>query len=91
LNDNGDEQKRSLNRRVTITWRLAAPAATGSTLKEALRDTAKYVYTFLASHGIDSSRLSYKGFGASRKIFPLELDEEQKEKDRRVEIKILSW
>ena len=37
LNDNGDEEKRSLNRRVTILGRLTA-AAPG--LKEALLDTA---------------------------------------------------
>ena len=165
LNDNGDEEKRSLNRRVTITWRLAAKPATGSTLREALRDTAavigktfvlpnvlfygdmhrpmplsfatlqdlfdimkkhpglrveiqghvccmpatmdgrdietkkddlsvqraKYVYAYLAHRGIDTSRMSYKGFGASRKIYPQDADEEQKMRNRRVEIKILGW
>jgi hypothetical protein len=40
LNDNGDEEKRSLNRRVTITWRLAEQPAAGPSLRDALRDTA---------------------------------------------------
>ena len=52
---------------------------------------AKYVYTFLVVRGIDSSRMSYKGFGASRKIYPQELDEGQRMRNRRVEIKILGW
>src|SRR5882757_7024919 len=40
LNDNGDEEKRSLNRRVTITWRQAEEPAAGPTLRDVLRDTA---------------------------------------------------
>jgi outer membrane protein OmpA-like peptidoglycan-associated protein len=165
LNDNGDEEKRSLNRRVTITWRLKEQPATGSALRDALRDTAavigktivlpnvlfygemhlpmpvsfptlrelftimkehsglrveiqghvcctpenmdgwdmetkkedlsvqraKYVYTYLTGRGIDTSRMSYKGFGGSRKIFPQELNQEQMMRNRRVEIKILGW
>src|SRR5258708_17321627 len=43
LNDNGDDEKRSLNRRVTITWRLATQPATGSALRDALRDTAAVI------------------------------------------------
>jgi outer membrane protein OmpA-like peptidoglycan-associated protein len=165
LNDNGDEEKRSLNRRVTITWRLAGQPATGPTLRDALRDTAavigktivlpnvlfygdmhqplpvsfptlqelfaimkehpglrveiqghvccmpenmdgrdietkkddlsvqraKYVYAYLGRLGIDTSRMSYRGFGGSRKIYPQETDEGQKMRNRRVEIKILGW
>jgi outer membrane protein OmpA-like peptidoglycan-associated protein len=165
LNDNGDEEKRSLNRRVTITWSLVGQPATGSTLREALRDTAavvgktfilpnvmfygdmhhpmpisfptlqellsimkehpglrveiqghtccgsetmdgydvqtqkwdlsvqraKFVYTYLAQFGIDSSRLNYKGFGGSRKLYPQEATEWQRMRNRRVEIKILGW
>jgi len=161
LNDNGDEEKRSLNRRVTITWRQAK---TGSALREALRDTAavvgktiilnnvlfyrdlhrampssfptlqellaimkehpglrieiqghvcclpddmdgrdietkkddlsvqraKAVYTYLVDHHIDSTRMSYKGFGGSGKLFP-ENNETEKMRNRRVEIKILRW
>ncbi|HEY4207424.1 MAG TPA: OmpA family protein, partial [Puia sp.] len=52
---------------------------------------AKYVYTYLASRGIDTSRMSYKGFGANRKIFPQEATQGQMMRNRRVEIKILGW
>jgi len=165
LNDNGDEEKRSLNRRVTISWRLTALPPDASTLREAFRDTAgiigktivlpnvlfygdmhrpmpvssptlqdlfaimkehpalrveiqghvccmpetmdgldiethkndlsvrraEYVYAYLARRWIDTSRMSYKGFGASRKIYPQESDEGQMMRNRRVEIKALSW
>lgn len=165
LNDNGDEEKRSLNRRVTITWRLAGHPAAGSTLRDALRDTAavigktivlpnvlfygdmhrpmpvstptlqelfaimkehpglrveiqghvccmpenmdgldiethqndlsvrraEYVYAYLVHRGIDTGRMSYKGFGASRKIYPQEATQWQMMRNRRVEIKILGW
>lgn len=161
LNDNGDEEKRSQNRRVTIVGRLK-PASTG--LQEALRDTAaatgknfvlnivfyrdvrypmpvsmpvlqellaamkkhpglkieiqgyvccmpnnmdgydiethqynlsvtraKYVFDYLAHLGVDSSRMTYKGFGSSRKIYPKELDEFQRTANRRVELKVVGW
>jgi outer membrane protein OmpA-like peptidoglycan-associated protein len=163
LNDNGDEEKRSENRRVTIIWKLAgAPPST--VLREAIHDTAnlvgktielnvifyrdihfplpvsipalqellsvlrehprmkieiqghvccvpsdmdgfdiltkksdlsiqraRYIYNFLAARGIDSTRLSYKGFGASHKIYPQELNDFQMTRNRRVEVKILAW
>jgi outer membrane protein OmpA-like peptidoglycan-associated protein len=162
LNDNGDEQKRSLNRRVTIFWRTGAPS--GGALEEALKDSAgvvgktfslnvlfygdmhrlmpvsypalqslltimkahpglkieiqgyvccmpdeldgrdietkkddlseqraKTVYNYLTAHGIDTTRMRYKGFGGSHKIFPLELDDTQRLRNRRVEIKVLGW
>jgi outer membrane protein OmpA-like peptidoglycan-associated protein len=50
---------------------------------------AKYVYAYLARFGIDTSRISYRGFGAHA-IF-LEQKQEVMERNRRVEIKILSW
>jgi outer membrane protein OmpA-like peptidoglycan-associated protein len=161
INDNGDEQKRSLNRRVTIRWRLAEGPVSGSTLRDALRDTAavvgktiilprvlfyrpmpvsfstlqelsgimkehpglrieiqghvccmpgdmdgrdietkkddlsmqraKFVYGYLASFGVDTTRMSYRGYGGSRKIYPEETNEAEKLSNRRVEIKILRW
>ena len=165
LNDNGDEEKRSLNRRVTISWWLTALPPVISPLRDALRDTAavvgktivlpnvlfygdmhrpmpvssptlqdlfaimkehpalrveiqghvccmpetmdgldietkkydlsvrraEYVYSYLVRRGIDTSRMTYRGFGASRKIFPQESDDEQMMRNRRVEIKILGW
>lgn len=162
LNDNGDEQKRSLNRRVTILAHREVPS--DSALDEALKDTAgligktitlhvlfygdmhrlmpvsylslqtmvsfmkvhpglrieiqgyvccmppdldgrdietkrddlslqraKAVYDYLADHGIETTRMSYKGFGGSHRLFPDELNESQKMRNRRVEIKVLGW
>lgn len=52
---------------------------------------SKRVYDYLVSHGIEKNRLNYKGFGASKPIFPLpELHEAQRIANRRVEIKLLS-
>jgi outer membrane protein OmpA-like peptidoglycan-associated protein len=50
---------------------------------------AKAVHDYLIENGIDSTRLSYKGFGSSRKIYPLEQDEYERTMNRRVEILIL--
>lgn len=51
---------------------------------------AKAIYDYLVKNGIDSKRLSYKGFGSSfPKIFP-EKDENDASINRRVEIKIVS-
>ncbi|MBN9384352.1 MAG: OmpA family protein [Chitinophagaceae bacterium] len=52
---------------------------------------AKFVYDFLIEGGIARSRISYKGFGASNKIYPLERDEDEREANRRVEIKVISF
>jgi outer membrane protein OmpA-like peptidoglycan-associated protein len=49
---------------------------------------AKTVYDYLVSKGIDSTRLTYKGFG-SRPIVP-ERSEEDRRMNRRVEIKVLT-
>jgi outer membrane protein OmpA-like peptidoglycan-associated protein len=51
---------------------------------------AKAIYNFLIEKGIDAKRLSYQGFGGRRKIYPEEMDEFQRSKNRRVEIKIIS-
>jgi outer membrane protein OmpA-like peptidoglycan-associated protein len=50
---------------------------------------AKAVYLFLVNNGINTKRLSYQGRGSSNKLFPLELNEEQRSQNRRVEIKII--
>jgi len=52
---------------------------------------AKSVYTYLANFGVDPGRISYKGFGGSRKIYPNEASDWEKLRNRRVEIKILQW
>lgn len=49
---------------------------------------AEAVYKCLVNSGIDSTRLSYKGYGHQYPLFP-ETTEENKKKNRRVEIKII--
>jgi len=43
LNDNGDEEKRSRNRRVTIIWHMAVHPASLSALRAALQDTTAVI------------------------------------------------
>lgn len=50
---------------------------------------AKAVYDYLVEKGIDSTRMLYKGFGSTRKRYPLERDEHEMAMNRRVEILIL--
>ncbi len=52
---------------------------------------AKFVYDFLVKNGIAKSRMKYKGFGASKKIFPEERTPEERSANRRVEIKVLGF
>lgn len=49
---------------------------------------AKYVYDFLVLNGIEAERLSYKGFGGSKKIYP-ETNDANKQANRRVEIVVI--
>ena len=48
---------------------------------------AKAVYDYFVSHGIDASRLSYKGYGESRPIATNETDE-GRQRNRRVELQL---
>ena len=50
---------------------------------------AQAVYDFLVEGGIDPARMRYRGFGATRKKYPLERDFDEMAKNRRVEIFIL--
>jgi outer membrane protein OmpA-like peptidoglycan-associated protein len=50
---------------------------------------AKEIYDYLVEKGIAQSRLSYVGFGATRKIVQDEKTEEDQNKNRRVEIRII--
>lgn len=50
---------------------------------------AKYIYDQLVKNGVAAERLQYKGFGRSNPLFPLELDDNEKARNRRVEILIL--
>lgn len=50
---------------------------------------AKFIYDFLIRVGIDEDRLSYKGYGSSKpKVFP-ENTEDDRQANRRVEIRII--
>lgn len=50
---------------------------------------AQYIYDYLASKGIGKDRLQYKGFGRTKPIADPERTEEDENKNRRVEIRIL--
>ena len=49
---------------------------------------ARVVYNYLVSKGIEERRLHYKGYGSNRPLFPND-SEENKKKNRRVELTIL--
>lgn len=51
---------------------------------------AAAVKAFLVKNGISSTRLQTRGFGGTNKLFPLEENLYQRERNRRVEIKVLS-
>jgi outer membrane protein OmpA-like peptidoglycan-associated protein len=51
---------------------------------------ARFVYDYLWQHGIDSTRMSYTGFGAAHKIYPEERDATEKALNRRVEVRIMA-
>jgi len=53
------------------------------------RNRAREIYQYLINNGISSSRLSYRGMGASQKIVPEELTEKDRETNRRVEFVII--
>lgn len=50
---------------------------------------AEAVYNFLIKNGISADRMTYKGFGAQFKLYPLERTEFEQSANRRVEILIL--
>jgi outer membrane protein OmpA-like peptidoglycan-associated protein len=50
---------------------------------------AKAIYGYLVSKGIDASRLSYVGFGKRKPVVAEELNEEDAERNRRVEIRVV--
>jgi outer membrane protein OmpA-like peptidoglycan-associated protein len=52
---------------------------------------AKAIYNFLVNNQIDKKRISYKGFGSTKPIYPLpEKDETERAANRRVEIEIVA-
>lgn len=50
---------------------------------------AKAIYNYLVKKGIDAERLSYIGFGKSRPLRPKEITDEDRDMNKRVEIRIL--
>jgi outer membrane protein OmpA-like peptidoglycan-associated protein len=50
---------------------------------------AKAIYGYLVTKGIDASRLVYSGYGKRRPIVAEEMNEEDAERNRRVEIRVL--
>lgn len=50
---------------------------------------AKAVYEYLIKKGIKKERMTYKGYGSSQKLFPDEMNEEEENLNRRVEIMIV--
>lgn len=53
-------------------------------------ERAKFVYNYLVQKGIDRDRLKYAGFGRSQPLVDPEITEEDRKKNRRVEIEILA-
>ncbi len=51
---------------------------------------AREIYNYLVNRGIDPQRLSYAGFGRSRPVVPVENTDADKDRNRRVEIRIIS-
>ena len=50
---------------------------------------AKAIYKYLIDRGIEASRLRYEGFGRRRPVVAIEKTEEDAEKNRRVEIRVI--
>jgi len=51
---------------------------------------AREIYNYLVNRGIDPQRLTYRGFGRSRPVVPVEMNSTDREKNRRVEVRIVS-
>jgi len=54
-------------------------------------DRAKTIFNYLVEKGIREERMSSKGYGSKFMLFPNPKNEEQQIKNRRVEIKIISY
>ena len=54
------------------------------------QNRARFIYHWLIDHGISKDRLEWKGFGRSRPLIPVEKSEADANKNRRVEIRLLS-
>jgi outer membrane protein OmpA-like peptidoglycan-associated protein len=50
---------------------------------------ARTIYDDLVRRGIAAKRLGYRGFGGSRKLYPFERDDFERQENRRVELRII--
>ncbi|TRX37486.1 OmpA family protein [Flavobacterium sp. ZT3R18] len=63
----------------------------GIDIRDLSTQRAKAIYKFLEFNGIDKSRMTFKGYGSTKPLYPLpEKSEEEREANRRVEIEIIS-
>jgi outer membrane protein OmpA-like peptidoglycan-associated protein len=53
------------------------------------RNRAEFIYDYLVKKGIDKTRMKFVGFGNTKPLVSPELTEEDRKKNRRVEIKVL--
>ncbi|MFP5471365.1 MAG: OmpA family protein, partial [Bacteroidia bacterium] len=53
-------------------------------------DRAKTIYEMLIAYGIEKERLTYKGYGGDKMIYPEPLNEQQSQVNRRVEVRVTS-
>ncbi len=51
---------------------------------------ARAIYNYLVQKGIDEERLKYAGYGKSKPVVKEEMNEEDAQKNRRVEVRVLS-
>lgn len=66
-----------------------APVSEDSPSFKLSKDRAAAVYTYLISSGVDSNRLTYKGYGNSEMIYPKADNPIQEQTNRRVELKVI--
>jgi len=52
---------------------------------------AHNIYQYLVRNGIDSVRLSYRGFARTQPLYPLERNDEERKLNRRVEVEIIDF
>lgn len=66
-----------------------APVAKNSPSFKLSESRAAVVYHYLIKHGIDKSRLTYKGYGNSEMLYPRASTPVQEQINRRVELKVV--
>jgi outer membrane protein OmpA-like peptidoglycan-associated protein len=72
-----------------VNYPSRLPAERLKDLYELSEARARVVYNLLIQHGIDASRLTYKGVGNSQPIYAEPINDDQKRKNMRVQVVIL--